>query len=45
MAEGIHTPIRLESLLADESFQKILPFPVSDHGMEMVRGAEYYVKP
>jgi transposase len=45
MAEGLHAPARLQALLADESFQKILPFPVSDHGMEMVRGADYYVKP
>lgn len=45
MAEGIHTPVRLEALLTDESFQKILPFPVSGAGMEMVRGAAYYAEP
>lgn len=45
IAERIHTPVRLQALLEDEACQKLLPFPRSDLGTQMVRGAEYYVKP
>jgi hypothetical protein len=45
MAEHIHTPERLQILLEDESAQKLLPFFPSEQGKEMVRRADYYVKP
>lgn len=45
LTEGVRIPIRLETILRDESLQNVLPFPLSEQGQRMARPAGYYAKP
>lgn len=45
LTERVRIPLRLETILRDESLQNVLPFPLSEQSQRMARPADYYAQP